>query len=78
MIHRIVKKTNNSDAISGIEKTGRAIASYLPKPVELHQMQTPVRRILIVTIELLVGTLVIGAFLLGLFYYRLEKGGDQP
>ena len=74
MIHRIVKKTKNSDAMAGIEKTGRAIAGYLPKPVELNQMQTPIRRILIVTIELLVGTLVIGAFLLGMFYYRLEKG----
>ncbi|MCP4935429.1 MAG: hypothetical protein GY927_14810, partial [bacterium] len=74
MIHRIVNKTRNSDTVAGIEKTRRAIASYLPKPVELHQMQAPIRRIFIFTIELLVGFLVIGAFLLGLFYYRLEKG----
>ena len=37
-------------------------------------MRTPTRRILIVTIELLVGALVIGAFFLGLLFYRLEKG----
>ncbi len=74
MIHRIVNKTKNSNAVTGIEKTGRAIANYLPKAVELQNMQTPVRRILIITIELLVGFLVIGAFLLALFYYRLEKG----
>ncbi len=74
MIYRIVNKTKNTDAVTGIGKTGRAIASYLPKTVELGQMHTSIRRILIITIELLVGFLVIGAFLLGLFYYRLEKG----
>ena len=74
MIHRIVNHTKGSKALVAAEKTGRAIANAIPKPVELHQMRTPVRRILIVTIELLVGFLVLSAFLLGLFYYRLEKG----
>lgn len=74
MIHRIVKHTKNSGAFTAAGKTGKALTSLLPKTVELHQMRTPVRRMLILTIELVVGMLVLGAFLLGLFYYRLEKG----
>ena len=74
MIHRIVKNTKRSATYVTAEKTGKALANLLPKPVELHQMRTPVRRLMILTIELLVGMLVLGAFVLGLFYFRLEKG----
>jgi AsmA-like C-terminal region/Protein of unknown function len=74
MIHRIVKNTKTSGTYIAVEKTGRAIASYIPKTVELHQMRTPVRRMLIMTVELLVGMLVLGAVVLGAFYYKLEKG----
>jgi hypothetical protein len=74
MIHRIVKHTKSSGALVVAEKTGKALVGYLPRTVELHQMRTPVRRMLILVIELLMGMLVLGAILLGLFYYRLEKG----
>ncbi len=74
MIHRIVKHTKKPEIAGGAHRTGRTITSLVTPPVTLRDMRTPVRRTLIVSIELLVGVIVLGAMVLGAFYYRLEKG----
>lgn len=74
MIHRLNRNSREARLLARMGKTGKTIAGYIPKTVELHQMSTPVRRMMIIGIELVVGLLVIGALFLALFYYRLDKG----
>ncbi len=74
MIHKTVKKSRTTGTYEAAGRTGKALARMVGKPVALHEMRTPVRRVLILSIELLVGLFVLGAVVLAAFYYSLEKG----
>ena len=74
MIHRIVRQTRSTQVLVPAQIAAGAGGEGVPTPEEPQGKRSPVRRILFLIVELLVGLLVVSAFVLGVFYYRLEKG----